>query len=100
MKKISKLILITIITCISILCISIFIEDEYYRLRHMEDEISLDKIYLTGESIESSKLLEKFNDLSEKYKVSIVKTSVTDSYNKLLMINEYTFPYDRFGGYF
>lgn len=100
MKKISKLILIIIITCISILCISIFTEDEYYRLRHMEDEISQDKIYLTGESIESSKLLDKFNDLSDKYKVSIVKTTVTDSYNKLLMINEDTFPYDRFGGYF
>src|SRR5699024_10216894 len=99
MKKISKLILIIIITCISILCISIFTEDEYYRLRHMEDEISQDKIYLRGESIESSKLLDKFNDLSEKYKVSIVKTTVTDNYNKLLMINEDTFPYDRFGGY-
>lgn len=101
MKKINKLIVFLIIICMSILCINIYIVNEYQRIRHLEKEISQDCIYLKEETIETDKLLNELSELSDKYKVSFVKTaSNNNDYYKLLMINEETFPYESFGGDF
>jgi len=101
MKKINKLIIFLITVCISILCINIYIVNEYQRIRHLEKEISQDCIYLKEETIETDKLLNELSELSDKYKVSFVKTaSSNNDYYKLLMINGETFPYESFGGEF
>jgi len=92
MKKINKLIVFLITVCISILCINIYIVNEYQRIRHLEKEISQDSIYLKEETIETDKLLNELSELSDKYKVSFVKTaSNNNDYYKLLIINEETF---------
>lgn len=101
MKKLNKFILIIIVIITSVLCINIFIVQEYQRLRNFEKTDQSIEMYVRDANVKTDEFLDKLYFLSEKHNVSFVKSSSKQhNYFKSMIVDEKTFPYDRFGGFF
>ncbi len=101
MKNLNKFILIIIVVISSMLCTNIFIVKEYQRLRNFEKTDGSIQIYIKDANVKTDDFLDELSSLSKKYNVSFIKpSSKQHNYYKSMIIDDDTFPYNKFGGYF
>lgn len=97
MKKLVMLCCATIALCFSLLVLNLFRTNEINRINHIEDGLYTTKFFPSGSHHSSDELLEKLNELAQKYRVSFVKTEQSDIVTKAVVLYSETFPADNFG---
>ena len=101
MKRVSKVLLVFISIILGVLCTNIFIVKEYQRLRNFEKTDDSLEIYVREANFKTDDFLEELQYLSDEYGVSFATShDKGHDYIKSFMIQEETFPYEEFGGYF
>ncbi|MDO5046925.1 MAG: DUF1430 domain-containing protein [Anaerococcus sp.] len=101
MKRMNKVILAAITILFGILATNIFMVREYQRLRNFgKSEQSLE-FYIRDARIDQDDFIGELYYLSDKYGLSFLKANNKDSiYYKALVVDEESFPYDKFDGKF
>ena len=93
MKKILSISLAIAMICISLIILNLYSTHEIKRVNDIEITDSSFKFYVKNTNKTDEETLKFFQNISEQYKVSIVKTDITDnSVLKSVILNKETFP--------
>ena len=97
MKKISNFCMLLLLLCTTFFVFNINYTREVVRIQEMGKTASSLDVYLKDVNEPAESVLRFFEDVSKKYKVSIIKTDSGDEVIKSGVFDKDTFPYQEFG---
>ena len=97
MKKISNFCMLLLLLCTTFFVFNVNYTREVVRIQEMGKTASSLDVYLKDVNEPAESVLRFFEDVSKKYKVSIIKTDSGDEVIKSGVFDKDTFPYQEFG---
>ena len=97
MKKISNFCMLLLLLCTTFFVFNINYTREVVRIREMGKTVDSLDLYLKDINEPAASVLRFFEDVSNEYKVSIIKTDSGDEVIKSGVFDKDTFPYQEFG---
>ena len=97
MKKISNFCMLLLLLCTTFFVFNVNYTREVVRIQEMGKTASSLDVYLKDVNEPAESVLRFFEDVSKRYKVSIIKTDSGDEVIKSGVFDKDTFPYQEFG---